>query len=80
MTGAFVGAVFVLFVPDWASGINPALGGLIYGLCLIGMMLVARDGLVGLAAKGLKHLPTGFGTKPTQQSPASSPALGGRRP
>jgi branched-chain amino acid transport system permease protein len=80
VTGAFVGAVFVLFVPDWASGINPALGGLIYGLCLIGMMLVARDGLVGLAAKGLKHLPTAFGSKPTQQPPASSPALGGRRP
>ena len=24
--GAFIGAMFVVFVPDWASGISPALG------------------------------------------------------
>jgi hypothetical protein len=39
--------------------IVPALGGLIYGLCLIGMMLAARDGPAALVAKqptGGNHL------------------------
>lgn len=51
ISGAFLGAVFVVFVPEWTSGIDPGVGGLIYGLCLIAMMLLARDGLVGLAIK-----------------------------
>lgn len=51
ISGAFLGAIFVVFVPEWTAEINPAVGGLIYGLCLIAMMLLARDGLVGLLVK-----------------------------
>lgn len=50
--GALAGAVFVVFVPEWTSDLNPAAGGLIYGLCLIGAMLIARDGAAGLARSG----------------------------
>lgn len=48
VSGAFLGALFVVFVPEWTAELSPALGGLIYGTSLIVMMLVARDGLVGL--------------------------------
>jgi branched-chain amino acid transport system permease protein len=48
ISGAFIGALFITFVPDWSSEINLALSGLIYGGALVGMMLVARDGAIGL--------------------------------
>lgn len=51
VSGAFLGALFVVFVPEWTAELSPALGGLIYGASLIAMMLVARDGLVGLAQR-----------------------------
>lgn len=75
--GAFIGALFVLFVPDWASEINPALGGLIYGLCLIGMILIARDGLVGLVSRTVQRLLTTLSNKETQPSRVQGPAQGG---
>lgn len=55
LPGALLGALFVVFVPEWTADLSPALGGLIYGACLIAMMLVARDGLAGLAARGFGH-------------------------
>jgi branched-chain amino acid transport system permease protein len=51
VSGAFLGALFVVFVPEWTSELSPAMGGLIYGTCLIAMMLVARDGLAGLVQR-----------------------------
>lgn len=59
ISGAFLGALFVVFVPEWTAEINPAIGGLIYGLFLIAMMLLAREGLVGLVIKGLARLKPG---------------------
>lgn len=53
ITGAFIGALFVVFVPGFTTDINPALGGLIYGLCLIGMMMLARQGIAGLRIEKL---------------------------
>ena len=47
ISGAFIGALFVVFLPDWSSDINLAAAGIIYGVVLILMMLVARDGVVG---------------------------------
>jgi branched-chain amino acid transport system permease protein len=48
ISGAFIGALFIVFLPDWAADMNIALSGLIYGGVLVAMMLVARDGVVGL--------------------------------
>lgn len=56
ISGAFLGALFVLFVPEWTAAINPAVGGLIYGAFLIAMMLLARTGLVGLVVQGARAL------------------------
>ncbi len=52
--GAFIGAVFIVFMPDWASEISPALGALIYGAFLIAVMLAANEGVVGLFARLLR--------------------------
>jgi branched-chain amino acid transport system permease protein len=48
ISGAFIGALFIVFLPDWSADMNIALSGLIYGGVLVAMMLVARDGVVGL--------------------------------
>lgn len=48
ISGALVGALFIVFLPDWSADMNIALSGLIYGCVLVVMMLVARDGVVGL--------------------------------
>lgn len=56
VSGAFLGALFVVFVPEWTAELSPAVGGLIYGTCLIAMMLVARDGLVGFSRRAVPHV------------------------
>jgi branched-chain amino acid transport system permease protein len=56
ISGAFIGALFITFIPDWSADINLALSGVIYGGCLVGMMLVARDGVVGLARAAYARL------------------------
>lgn len=48
ISGAFIGALFIVFLPEWSAHMNIALSGLIYGAVMVGMMLVARDGVVGL--------------------------------
>lgn len=53
IVGAFLGGLFMVFVPTWASDINLSLGNLIYGLALILIMMVARNGVVGFIEKWL---------------------------
>jgi branched-chain amino acid transport system permease protein len=50
ISGALIGALFIVFLPEWSAEMNIALSGLIYGGVLVVMMLVARDGVVGLLA------------------------------
>jgi branched-chain amino acid transport system permease protein len=47
---ALIGAVFVVFLPEWTGGIDIALSGVIYGVCLVLTILFARHGLAGLAS------------------------------
>lgn len=51
ISGAVFGALFVVFVPVWASEINRALSGVIYGAALILFMFVMPGGVVGLLRK-----------------------------
>lgn len=53
IVGAFLGGLFMVFVPTWASDINLSLGNLIYGLALILVMMVARNGVTGFIEKWL---------------------------
>ena len=73
ISGAFIGALFIVFVPEWAANINLALAGVIYGVALVGMMLIARDGVVGLLRAAAARLRT------RPQSPPPAAALAKKR-
>jgi branched-chain amino acid transport system permease protein len=45
--GAFLGAIFILIVPDFAEHISKSAPSAIYGLLLIGVMLVMPSGIAG---------------------------------
>lgn len=75
--GAFVGAMFVVFVPEWTAEWDPSLGGLIYGLCLILVMLLARDGLMGVLRRALGALQR---LRPSRADPMPRPTPAERSP
>lgn len=51
LAGAVLGAMFIQFVPIWASDVNPALGGLIFGVVLVLTLVIVPDGLGGLGGR-----------------------------
>jgi branched-chain amino acid transport system permease protein len=51
VTGAVLGALFIVFVPEYAADVDEALAGVIYGAALILVMYVERRGAVGLAQR-----------------------------
>jgi branched-chain amino acid transport system permease protein len=50
--GPVLGALFIVFVPEWSSDVNAELSRVIFGGLLIGLMLVLPSGFVG----GLRRL------------------------
>lgn len=54
--GPVVGALFIVFVPEWSSDVDPQLSGVIFGGLLIVLMLVLPSGLLG----GLHRLEAGI--------------------
>jgi branched-chain amino acid transport system permease protein len=51
IAGAFIGAIIVVFLPEWSANISLAMAGIFYGAILVVMMLIAREGIVGLLRK-----------------------------
>ena len=51
ISGALFGALFIVFVPVWASDVNVALTGVVYGAVLIAFMWVLPTGAAGLLKK-----------------------------
>jgi branched-chain amino acid transport system permease protein len=49
IAGAVFGAAFITYVPIYTSDLNPALGGVLYGVALILFMFVMPGGVMGLA-------------------------------
>ncbi|MFT4118798.1 branched-chain amino acid ABC transporter permease [Bradyrhizobium sp.] len=49
--GAIVGAMFIQFVPIWASDIDVSLGGLVFGGALILTLVLIPSGVGGIAGK-----------------------------
>jgi branched-chain amino acid transport system permease protein len=54
--GALFGAMFIVFVPVYASDVDDALAGVIYGAALMACMYVFRDGVMGLARKAVARV------------------------
>jgi branched-chain amino acid transport system permease protein len=55
ISGAVFGALFIEFVPVYASDVNEALAGMIYGAVLIAFMYALRDGVAGLGRRTLRR-------------------------
>jgi branched-chain amino acid transport system permease protein len=55
VTGAVLGALFIVFVPEYAADVDEALAGVIYGATLILVMYIERGGAVGLARRLWAH-------------------------
>jgi branched-chain amino acid transport system permease protein len=51
VTGAVLGALFIVLVPEYAADVDDALAGVIYGAALILVMYLERRGAVGLARR-----------------------------
>ena len=49
--GALFGGLFLQYVPVWASDIDKALGGFIYGAILIASMLLMPEGIAGIVRR-----------------------------
>ena len=56
LPGAFVGAAFIQFAPVWASDIDVALAGLVYGSALVVVLMVLPNGVGGSLASFAKRL------------------------
>lgn len=61
--GAIFGGIFLQYVPVWASDINKALGGFLYGAILIASMLLMPQGIAGALRRLVAGRPS-FGTWP----------------
>lgn len=55
ISGAIYGALFIQFVPVWASDIDRSLAGFVYGGALIAAMLLMQNGVAGLVQDWLKR-------------------------
>lgn len=53
--GALVGGLFLQYVPTWASDVDKALGGFIYGAILIASMMLMPEGVAGLVNRMTKR-------------------------
>ena len=53
--GPIVGAAFIYFVPNYIGRVNDAAPGLVFGVLLIVVVMVAPRGLVGLLTDGMKR-------------------------
>ena len=51
VSGAVLGALFIVLVPEYAADVDEALAGVIYGTVLIVFMYVERGGLVGIVRR-----------------------------
>lgn len=80
--GAIFGAAFIVYVPIYTADVSTTLGGVIYGLAVVAIMLAVPGGAMGL----LHRLRTRVVTvaepdpPPDPPSPAVSAAVGGTAP
>lgn len=70
--GAFLGSLFIQFVPVWASDIDVALAGMVYGLSLILILLIVPDGLGGLCSRMSEWVKAALYGRPEVPTPAKA--------
>jgi branched-chain amino acid transport system permease protein len=76
LNGAIIGAMFIQFVPIWASDIDVSLGGLVFGCALILTLVVIPAGIGGLGERLFTRLCGRLGwvegAKPAQSASVGS--------
>ncbi len=71
--GSVLGALFVVFVPQYAGDVNQALTGVIYGCTLIAVVYLLPGGAAGLLRRLRRLLVTVVEPGPAGSEPAPSP-------
>jgi branched-chain amino acid transport system permease protein len=74
VSGAILGALFIVLVPEYAADVDDALAGVIYGAVLILFMYLEPRGLVGLARRAGGRLRRGRGGKRDTHDEPTPPA------
>jgi len=79
--GAVLGALFIVFVPEYASDISDDLSGVVYGAVLITFMLFLRQGAMGAVRSVTARLGgRGTRTEAPEETDAATAAGGGGGP
>lgn len=65
--GPIFGSLFIVFVPNYASAVNPGLAGLAYGIAIVVFMVALPDGLVGLLRRLRRLIPRAQGEAATER-------------
>ena len=78
--GAVLGALFIVFVPEYAADVNDALAGVIYGTVIIVFMLFFPRGAMGFLRQVGRRFtgPRGGEQEALEPEAAGSPATAGR--
>ncbi|WP_051217909.1 branched-chain amino acid ABC transporter permease [Nocardioides insulae] len=80
LSGAILGAFFIVYVPEWTADINQAASGMAYGIALILFMFVMPFGLGGLVRALLRpiveRLPGRRGPLSMRTPPQAGPRVG----
>jgi len=77
VAGGVLGALFVVFVPQYAGDVNQALTGVIYGSALIAVIYVLPGGAAGLLRRLRRLVVEVVEPRPTDPSHTSDPQPGG---
>jgi branched-chain amino acid transport system permease protein len=72
--GSVLGALFVVFVPQYAGDVNQALTGVVYGCTLIAVVYLLPGGAAGLLRRLRRLLITVVEPAPAPVTPAAEPA------
>ena len=76
VSGAVLGALFIVLVPEYAADVDDALAGVIYGAALILVMYLERRGAVGLAQRIWARVKGGRAQRPEREDTGGVPAAG----
>jgi len=76
VSGAVLGALFIVLVPEYAADVDDALAGVIYGAVLILVMYLERRGAVGLARRIWGRMKRGGQRRPEREDTGGIPAAG----
>jgi branched-chain amino acid transport system permease protein len=71
--GSVLGSLFVVYVPQYAGGVNQALTGVVYGCTLIAVVYLMPGGAAGLLRRLRRLLIDIVEPTPARPEPASSP-------